>query len=285
MTSSGAWKNRIKKFLDYPPALIPFLKKYAYYNFVCDRYLSAYTSMHFLDHQETIEYIIENNKSFVRFGDELIDMFHGIGLYYGDWHQRYDKTLARRLKEIVSSQDDRLLIGLHWQYFTKSISQLTADGIPAHIWTNSKVFLRNYIHKGYTYGSALCFQPKFNPELDLSRIAEYWKSKHIIVVTGNTKRLEGVSLGKTTTYVDCPRNDSWLVYESILERALSEALKIDNKENILFLVSLASPGKILTHDLVTAGYQAWDTGQLFDLALEKITQTTAREGRVGSCLE
>ena len=32
-------------------------------------------------------------------------MIQGIGLYYGNWHQKYAPDLAKRLKEIVSSRD------------------------------------------------------------------------------------------------------------------------------------------------------------------------------------
>lgn len=250
-------------------ALFPFLAKKCYYDFVCDRYLKEFSSMYFLGYAETINDLITSNKSFIRFGDELVDMLHGIGLYYADWHQKYDKRLAKRLAEIISATDEKLLIGLHWQFFTKTKEELRAIGMPPTIWTNSKVFLPKYLHAGQTYGSALSFQPKYNPQFDIKKILAYLKSKHVIVVTGLTERLQGLALGTTTDFVECPRSDSWGMYDGILARAKQVGARY-KKDEVLFLVSLASPGKVLAYDLCKDGYQVWDTGQLFDLVFTEI---------------
>jgi hypothetical protein len=224
-----------------------------------------------MGYKETIDDIVDNNKSIVRFGDELINMLQGVGLYYDDWHQKYDKKLARRLKEVLRCKDERLLIGLHWQFFTKTKKRLEEDNIPHQIWTNSKVYLREYLDEGRVYGSALCFQPKFNPDLDFDKIVDYFKTKHIVIVTKNTHRFNGVKLGKTTDFIECPENDVWSEYDNLF----SEAMKLppqrgyDNKD-VLFLVSLSSAAKVFVLDLLKEDYQGWDTGQFFDLALSYI---------------
>jgi hypothetical protein len=265
------WKKRICKFVDNPAAVIPFIKKTFYYNFIADRYIKQYDDIVFMGYKETIDDIVDNNKSIVRFGDELINMLQGVGLYYDDWHQKYDKKLARRLKEVLRCKDERLLIGLHWQFFTKTKKRLEEDNIPHQIWTNSKVYLREYLDEGRVYGSALCFQPKFNPDLDFDKIVDYFKTKHIVIVTKNTHRFNGVKLGKTTDFIECPENDVWSEYDNLF----SEAMKLppqrgyDNKD-VLFLVSLSSAAKVFVLDLLKEDYQGWDTGQFFDLALSYI---------------
>jgi hypothetical protein len=271
MPSIGFWKKRIHKFIDYPPALFPFLRKSLYHNFIADEYLTKFKDINFLDYSETIDYIIDNEKSIVRFGDELMDMFMGIGLYYDDWHQKYDKKLVKRLKEVMNTKDERLLIGLHWQFFTKTKKQLSEENIPPQIWTNSKVFLHKYLNKNNTYGSALCFQPKFNKDIDFTKILKYFSKKHIIIVTGNAERFDGVNIGKTTDFVPCPKNDSWKNYDQIFADTISLVKnKGYKKKDTLFLISLASAAKVFVMDLLKQDYQGWDTGQFFDLAFEEI---------------
>jgi hypothetical protein len=276
MASFGFWKKRFHKFLDYPPAILPFLKKKLYLDFVADKYLPEYEKYHFLGYEETIDKVIENELSLVRFGDELIDMMQGIGLYYDDWHQKYDKKLADRLREVLESRDPRLMIALHWQFFTKSKKELRKDGIPPTIWTNSKVFLKGYLQEGRTYGGALCFQPKFNPQINFRKILNYFKTKHIIIMTANVERFSHIKLGKTTDFVKCPRNDSWQQYPNLFNEALSLAReKGYQKENTLFLISLASAAKVFVYDLLQEDYQAWDTGQFFDLAFKQIKKESS----------
>jgi len=273
MASLGFWKKRVHKFLDYPPAILPFFKKKLYLDFVSDKYIDDYKDYNFLNYEETINDIIQNNKSLVRFGDELIDMMQGIGLYYDDWHQKYDKRLASRLEKVIRSDDPRMLIGLHWQFFTKTKEELKKEGIPPTIWTNSKVFLRKYLNKGQAYGAALCFQPSFNTELDFQKVISYFKTKHIIIVTASTERFSHIELGKTTNFVECPRNDAWQHYDDIFKKSLKLVEeKGYEKAEVLFLISLASAAKVFVYDLLKHDYQGWDTGQFFDRAYNQIKE-------------
>lgn len=280
MTSlSHIWKNRVQKFLDYPPALVPFLKKRLYYDFVADRYLSAYKDFKYLGYQETIEAAIEDNRSLVRFGDELFDMLQGIGLYFGDWRQTYSPGLARRLKEVISSTDPRLLICFNPELILKTRQEFKDAGIPEQyqFWTNSKVFLKDYYHPEMVYGSALCFHPRYNPNIDYAKLARFFAGKHILIVTSGTERFKEIALGKTTRLIEAPKSDAWQCYEAIWQSVLEELSRIDNREDALVLVSMGSAAKVLVYDLMKEGCVAWDTGQFFDLAAEQIALLPARK--------
>lgn len=263
---------RLAKFLDNPRALWPFLQKHLYYNFVCDRYLDRYDQFTFLPPQETIDHIIREHKSFIRFGDEAIAMIKGCGLYYSDWHQKWDAKLARRYEEIISSSNEQLLVGFNPWHFLKTKRQLRANGINATAWTYTKVFLYRYLNPGQTYGTAYSFRPKYNPDLDLQQLQRYFATKHIIIVTGRIERFTHIELGKTTDFVPCPKDDVWQQYDDVYARAtaLVEA-KGYPKDETLFLISLACTAKVMTFDLTQAGYQAWDTGQLFEAVYQAKT--------------
>ncbi len=64
----------LRKFLDNPVSIFPFLKKYVYSRFVADSMISRYEGHKFLDYAGTLDYAIEKNMTLIRFGDELFDM-------------------------------------------------------------------------------------------------------------------------------------------------------------------------------------------------------------------
>lgn len=64
----------LKKFLDNPVSIFPFLKKYIYSRFVADSMIPRYEGHKFLDYAATLDYAIEKNLTLIRFGDELFDM-------------------------------------------------------------------------------------------------------------------------------------------------------------------------------------------------------------------
>jgi hypothetical protein len=267
------WKNRFQKFLDNPMAIWPFLKKRLYYNFIADRQLPYYKDFKFLNYEDTLNNIIDYNKSIVRFGDELFDMLQGVGLYYGNWHQKYDPKLASRMKEIISSRDPKLLICFNPEFILKTKEDFKREGIKEqwHFWTNSKIFLKDYYHKDIVYGSALCFTPRYNKNIDWEKIKKYFLTKNIIIVTSNTQRFKDIKLGTTTDFVEAPSSDAWQMYDGIKNDLLSLIInKNFNPENLLILISMGSAAKVLVYDLTKLGYTAWDTGQFFDLAAKEI---------------
>ena len=267
------WKNRVCKFLDNPLAFFPFLKKRLYYDFIADDQIKYYKDFKYLNFEDTLNEIIDKNRSIVRFGDELFDMLQGIGLYYGDWRQKYSKDLAKRMEEVISSRDPRLLVCFNPEFILKTKKEFISEGIGNqwHFWTNSKIFLKNYYHKDIVYGSALCFTPRYNKNINYQKLKDYFLKKHIVIVTSSTDRFKNIELGKTTDFIEAPKSDAWQSYEMIKGKIIS---LVENKswprENILILASMGSAAKVLTYDLTKLGYTTWDTGQFFDLAAREI---------------
>ena len=274
MSFSYVWGNRFKKFIDNPQAIIPFIKKRVYYNFIADNQLPYYKDFKYKNYEETIDDLIENNKSLVRFGDELFDMLQGIGLYFGTWRQKYDPLLAEKMKEVISSHDPRLLVAFNPEFILKTKQEFKDVGIPEQyqFWTNSKMFLKDYYHKDMVYGSALCFNPQFNKHINFDKILSFFKRKHIIIVSSRIDRFKNVHLGITTDFIECPESDSWDKYDEIKQKVLS---LIEEKgyteQDTLILMSMSSAGKVLVYELTKRGYTSWDTGQFFDLAFKEIT--------------
>ena len=266
------WRNRLRKFRDHPAAVIPFLKKQFYYRWVSDRYIPLYQNVRFLSYDETIAEILTKNRSIVRFGDEVFDMLLGIGLYFNDWRQQYDEKLAKRLKEVLASADDRLLVCFNPELVFKTKAEMDALGIDwqHQFWTNSRVYLKDYIHFERTYGSALSFHERYNTALPYDRLIEHLRQRHLIIVASNTARFAGKQFGLTTDYIEGPASDAWNSYEQILSQVKQVVAQYE-KEKTLIMTSLGPTSKVMVYDLMKDGYTAWDTGQFFDLALKKLS--------------
>lgn len=263
------WSNRLKKFRDHPLAVIPFFRKYLYYNHVADSYIPLYKEMDFLNYQETINEILQNHKSIVRFGDDVFDLLLGIGLYFNNWRQIYDPALAKRLKEVLASNNPNLLVCFNPEFILKTKAEFAKSGIAEqyHFWTHSKIFLKDYIHQGQTYGSALSFQERYNTHIPYDALVQYLKGKHLIVVASNTNRFNNQQFGITTQYIEAPSSDAWDRYEEIMEQVMQKLVTLPKNETLI-LTSLGPTSKVMVYDLTIAGYTAWDTGQFFDLALK-----------------
>lgn len=62
---------------------------------------------------ETLQILLETQKSFIRFGDGEYILMNGGSIGF----QKYDENLARDLEAIITSEDKNLLIGLGYGYF------------------------------------------------------------------------------------------------------------------------------------------------------------------------
>lgn len=267
------WSNRLKKFRDHPLAIFPFLRKYLYYNRIADSYIPLYKEVVFLNYQETVNEILHNNKSIVRFGDDVFDLLLGIGLYFNNWRQTYNPSLAKRLKEVLASANPNLLVCFNPEFILKTKAEFIAAGIGEqhHFWTHSKIFLKDYIHRDQRYGSALSFQERYNTQIPYQEIVSYLKEKNIVIVTSNIARFNNKQFGETTYYIEAPKDNAWDMYPTIMQNILNHICKLP-KDKTLVLASLGPTSKVLVFDLVQQGYIAWDTGQFFDLALTKVTE-------------
>jgi len=266
------WRNRLSKFIDYPLAIVPFFKKRLYQNRQADSYIKYYEDVNFLNYDETTNEIINNNKSIVRFGDDVFDMLLGVGLYFDNWKQVYDPILADRLKAVLSSRNPNLLVSFNPEFILKTKEGFVKEGIGEqhHFWTNSKIYLKDYLNKDQVYGSALSFHERYNQNIPYDALVAHLKTKHLVIVASNIARFENQQLGLATYYVEGPSSNAWGEYGNLKDKVMKIISPLP-KSDTLILTSLGPTSKVMALDLTEAGYTVWDTGQFFDLALKKIT--------------
>ncbi len=267
----------MQKFFDNPRAIIPFILKRIYYNHVADSYLKDYKDFNYLPPKETLNHIIDNNLSLIRFGDGSFDIIMGFSIYFNGWRQKYNKTLADKLTMIMRSKKKTILLCFTVDFILKPKSWFVEQGeeIGYYSWVFSKLLLRRIFSKDTLYGSSLCFYPKYNTDIDYKKLQHYFASKHIVIVASNVEKFTNMQLGKTTHFVAAPGSDAWQSYEGIKKETLKLITeKSLPKEEVLVLTSMAEAAKVLVYELDELGYRAWDTGQFFDMASKEINKLT-----------
>lgn len=216
------------------------------------------------DTEEAVNKIVNERCSFVRFGDGEFEIMAGKeGLIY----QKYSRVLARRLLEVISSQDDRLLVGIAKNYGNLDIyAEEVADGIRSYMRDEIRQFHMSVLQKDRVYYDAYMFKSYFpyknrkDTWKRVNMVKRIWDKRDVVIVEGDKTRtgcgndlFENV---KSIKRVLAPTQNAFDKYDEIL-RAI---LKIE--KDSLILVILGAVAKLLVYDLTKRGYQAVDLGQI-----------------------
>ena len=214
---------------------------------------------------DTLDYLIKNQCSLVRFGDGELDIIFG---HEGPKFQQFCPELANKLKEILSTPTKELLIcipdvlnvdsiescNLPTQYFWKRFLLINAN------------LLREIIDPSYLYGCSHVSRPylrlkdKTQSDLIFNKFKEIFSQRDIVIVEGEKTRFgvanDLVSQAKTVKRILGPTKNAFNFYNQILEECLKQ------ERNCLFLVALGPTAKLVVAELSCHGYQAIDVGHL-----------------------
>jgi glycosyltransferase family protein len=213
--------------------------------------------------------IIRDKKAVCRFGDGELMCLLGGGIRY----QEANPLLASRLKQILSSDERGIEIGLPDVFSTKRLSLRTAEN--QSFWLDH---LSNYrfqwyrsIRRNRTYLNTaisrfyIPFRDKDKSKQNSLLLKRIWQDKSILIVEGEKSRLGvGNDLFDNTekiTRIICPSENAFSKYEQILDTIK----KFDR--NVLVLIALGPTATVLAYDLGLAGYSAIDIGHV-DLEYE-----------------
>ena len=219
---------------------------------------------------ETVEELLNTEKSFTRFGDgEYVMMFLDGKLGF----QQRDVRLSERLKEVLASRDPNLMIGF------KNIFGAQGPCADRAEFGELRDHINPLLDANKRYYDA-CVTRVTQSHKHFLKLKKIWQDKKVVTIEGNLCRL-GVgndlfdnvaSLRRILAPADC----AFSVYDEILK----EALKIE--KDVLFLIALGPTATVLAHDLCKAGYRAIDIGHLdicYELFLRKEPHMVAIEGK------
>lgn len=211
---------------------------------------------------ETIEMLIQSDKSMVRFGDGEISLIEGRAIKL----QQYSTELADRLKDVLRCQNDNILIGIPDIFETLDVYTIHSQKFwKEHLFFYRKTYMR-YCAPDKIYANAFfsrlyyMFQNRERVGIQFDRIKEIWRNKNVVMVEGEaTHTGVGNDLLDSANQIErvlCPNSDAFLVYEQIKQACL----KIEKSK--LLLLALGGTAKPLAYDLASVGYRVIDIGNL-----------------------
>lgn len=216
---------------------------------------------------ETIDELLQTEKSMVRFGDGEIVMVKGVDLVL----QKASAEIADGLKEILSYPYDDLMVMLPGIF----------DGLSDHrkdnrkFWRDHLLFCRKtyetYCNPNRVYYNSLVSRCYYFLEdrtpcgAWFAKIRKIWENRDVVIVEGSrTHNGVGNDLFTTAKSIEriiCPPSDAYGSIPAILE------ICSGYEKDRLFLLSLGVAAKFLTVSLFRQGYRVLDIGNL-DLEYE-----------------
>ena len=213
---------------------------------------------------KTLEKIVKEKCSLCRFGDGEFELMEN---KVRPNFQDVNPNLAIRLKEVVVSNQDNILIAIAKNY--GSLDEYTdeaADAIRQYMTESVRKQHRKYIDTNRVYHDAYITRPyilrrdKEKSKIIFDSFKKIWDKRDIVIVEGECTRMGvGNDLFDNTSSIKrilAPSVNAFNKYDEILK----EVLKI-NKE-ILVLISLGPTATVLAYELACSGYQALDIGHL-----------------------
>ena len=233
--------------------------------------------------ESTLDEIIKHNKSISRFGDGEFNLMFGKSIGF----QKASKLLSKKLKNVLSSNEDGLLIGLPNSLKIEFLDKLIK---------NSKIFWFNFIkknkfilkllNKNKIYYSSfisrfyLFYKDKSDVPNYIKKLKKIWEKKDILIIEGEKTKLGiGNGLFNNTNSIKriiCPAKNAFKLYDKIF----NETLKVG--KNKLILLAIGPTSTVLAYDLYKAGYQVIDIGHVdieYEWYLKNATTKIKIEGK------
>ena len=215
--------------------------------------------------KETLDEIIFNNRSISRFGDGEFNLIYRNENPF----QEYNKNLCKKLKFILKSKEEGILIGINFPYkkyqldrYVDNVKQFFISYINNNKYKIYKL-LRKY--KKY-YSSAITrfyidFKNKTVVPDYIKKLKKIWDKRDIIIIEGEMSRLgignDLFNNSKSIKRIICPSQNAFNVYNKIIKKVIK---KIDKKN--LILLALGPTASVLAFDLYKLGFQAIDVGHI-----------------------
>ena len=244
-----------------------------------DRLYLRKKAPHILSILDTIDKIIKEDLSVIRFGDGEISLIDGQDLPF----QKKDPALVYQLEKIIKSKHNTVLICIPGMWGKLDIfADYAYHFIMHHMYRYHHIW-NSLLSMNQTYGDTnftrhyLAYKNKENAGEIFKKLFSIWKEKNVVLIEGAKSRLgvgndmfNGV---KSITRILCPPEDAYSSYDEIK----NEALKI-NKENLI-LLSLGPTAKVLAYDLYLLGYRVLDIGHI-DMEYEMFLRKENKQVKV-----
>lgn len=215
---------------------------------------------------DSIQAILNSNKSVIRFGDGEFNLILGNSIGF----QEYSPELAQRLTEILMTDDKNILVGI---YRFGSLSDINAQS--RAYWRSFMArnreklyplldFNKTYINAGLTifgieaedHRTEEC---RADTEKYYNLVRQIWDGKDITIIKGagtETFTHDIYDNAKSVSYIYGPKEHAFREYD----RILAEAQQLPKDR--LIIAALGPTAKLLAYDLHKEGYRVLDIGHM-----------------------
>lgn len=211
---------------------------------------------------ETLDYIIENKSSLIRFGDGEINMLAGHSIPYQD----YDEELVSTMRDIIGQESRKELVVCLPDAFTDRF-RFTYWAIP--FWKNHMDHYMDFYRElcsNSWYGSTFVsrpyidFEDKSQAKAQFEKLKSIWKNRDLLIVEGATSR-SGVGNdlfdeANSIKRIICPSHSAFSRVHEIEQEIEKHAA------GRLILCMLGPTAKVLAYHLSRKGHQVLDIGHI-----------------------
>lgn len=215
-----------------------------------------------LSPKNTLKLLLEQPKSFARFGDGEVALIRGESISF----QEYDPRLAEAMRDIISSDSDDLYVGINYNYFHTSrhmnafnrrFYMLNIKPVRDFLLHNCNVN-RTYIAAGFN--QMYMISDGEDLEQYYFNIKNLFKDRELVIFAGegifDNLDYDVFELAASKEYVWGPNRNAFSQYDEIYEKACA----YDKNKTLCFILGPAS--KVLVYNLAKQGYTAWDIGHM-----------------------
>lgn len=224
---------------------------------------------------QTIDDIICNKKSLVRYGDGEFGILFRIKRDETKF-QDQNENLSIRLKEIFVQKNKNILIGIADNYGSlEKYTPFAANGIRHYMTSKGgRCMHEQIIDYNRVYENAYLSRPYVMfkdqntdaPGNRFEKLKRIWKDRDVIIVEGALTRMgvgnDLLDGANSIQRILAPAENAYDQYDEILACSKEFAQK-----DTLFLIALGPTAGVLAYDLAMSGYQAIDIGHI-DLEYE-----------------
>lgn len=213
---------------------------------------------------ELLKRIITDKCSLCRYGDGEFEIMR----YNKRWgFQNVDVILAQRLREIIVSKHQNIIIALADNFGNlDKYKEEAADDIREYmIQSREEIYkmidMDGVYYNAYVSRPYIIYNNKSHAEHIFKLFKEIWKDRSILLIEGMNGKIgvgndlfDGAAMIRR---IECPNKNAWDKYDDILSCVRQNAGRDD-----LIFISLGPAATVLAYDLANDGYQALDIGQL-----------------------
>lgn len=218
----------------------------------------------YLNSNDTIDYLLQSNKSLIRWGDGESAIFFGRSIKFQCANKDISSDLKRIIQSYSENKSDFLLAGPNLYLQASLLDLIKIKKLTT--WLHTRYIFGRIISKGVILGDAFIFRPlSLLKNDDIERL---WSDSNVVLIHSRIEVYNDFKNKYAHLKVGFVAIDDLNAYDSvtlILQKVENVCFENGfNKNNTKILISAGPTAKVLVYKLTEIGYISYDIGQYFN---------------------